>query len=292
MGMLRGLSTDYSYHNKNFTKNLNLPIVFLTLVAIFVIVFQPQLAAAVPTITLDQQSPSNYLPSDGGVGQFEQPTITVTDPAAAGAGTVNAHIKSTTDPVGVTLTLSENPAGSGTFTNTDFIFARDPTYIIPQSGTVTITIADSTLNTNPLLVETTNQVSVISTSDNTGIPNLVLTETGPNTGVFTAKLKFGSGPTSGNVLKANPGDVVSIEYITSGLLTNFMIAPNNHAGIGAIQAVSGDTITASYPGAVDAISTIGSDPVGGGGGGGLIRPGLVLDAVLSVISEKGGSPFI
>ncbi|MEM7292315.1 MAG: OmpA family protein [Pseudomonadota bacterium] len=79
--------------------------------------------------------------------------------------------------------------------------------------TLTITVTDADLNQNPGLVETVS-VTVVNTT--TGeIEQIVLVETGPDTGVFVAMLPTTSGtggPNNDGTLNTRSGDSLSVSY--------------------------------------------------------------------------------
>lgn len=136
---------------------------------------------------------------------------------------------------------------------------------------------------------------VVSSSDFNGI-YLNLTETGPNTGVFTSPLKFTTGPSvNGSAIHANPKDIVSIVDVWSINNGGFnfddttveIVTPNSDTALGAIPAKWNDVINVVYKG-VKLTGSITNTADPGGGGGGLIRPGLVLD----ILAAIGGSPNI
>jgi hypothetical protein len=208
---------------------------------------------------------------------------------------INVLLNSTSDPTGITLTLTET-GDTGHFYNTNFIFSNG-TGLHDISSTQIVGISGYGLNINPNVIEKVisgpsnpnSGIWVISSSDFNGI-YLNLTETGPNTGVFTSPLKFTVGPSvNGSAIKANPGDTVSIVdvYQINHGGGNYddtaveIVGPNSDTALGALPAKWNDDITIVYKG-VKLLGTINVTTDPGGGGGGLIRPSLVLDILAAI----------
>ncbi len=217
----------------------------------------------------------------GGVG-FPPPVgIQVTDAAAnldpVAIDTVTISITSTVDPTGISLTLVETGVNTGIFRNSNLIFMHGP-YLFPTSSSVTISIPDSSSNTNSMIKETINDVRVKSSSDTIGF-DPILTETGPDSGIFETSIKFGgtTNPAT-NTIEAVGGDILSIIDLATGELTNGLLIPNPDPSVGAIEAeVAVNSVTASYQGDSSSID-IGNSGNPGRGGGGLIAPSLVIDS--------------
>ena len=268
-------------HTENLVKIVLLSSLFLL---IFVCISPTQQAMAVPTVNFDV---SLYTTGDVAV-------ITVNDPAAntnpTSLDTVTVTVTSTTDPTGILVTLTETGVNTGIFKNTILVFTTGNTQY-SSGNTIVVSINDTTLNTDPSTIQTVN------TRVDSFFPNLAadstinpftLTETGPNTGIFQAKLTLTSGTTSTSSIHVTSSDILSVTNLVSGKATNAVIIPTQ-TGVNSISSTIGDTITASYSGAAPATSTIIAGIGGGGGGGGLIRPGLVLDIIVGII---GGSPYV
>ncbi len=269
----------------------------LSLAVIFLILVPTHYAAAVSL----NFGFSSYSTGDSQVGTSPV-QITYDDQLNAtwqngSIDTINVNVVSTTDPQGITLALLEvDPISglpapdSGFFRNTNLIFTNGNNRF-PMTGVVTISISNAQANSSSTSIDQL-PISVISNSSNTlGDPGLLLNlnETGVNTGLFTGKIGFTNGPSSGNLLHAVPGDEITVSDFVSGLVTNGLIIPNPRNDVGTIQVNAGDNLTASFGGLVTTVSIQGQTGEGGGGGGGFIRPGLVLDVVLGAI---GGSPYI
>lgn len=82
-----------------------------------------------------------------------------------------------------------NPPGETTLSFNFCDYGRD--FPGPGTGAAIITVTDSSANTNPTAIDTVN-VNVTSLAKPSGI-QLVLKETGVNTGVFTGQLQFMTG---------------------------------------------------------------------------------------------------
>lgn len=270
----------------------------LIVVFFFTIIIPVQSAFAVPVVTWD--SPTHTL-NDGSAGGTPV-LVTVTDAASnvnsAQVDQIVIRLISTSDPVGISLTLSEEDAGtagvpdpnSGVFRNTNLIFMKTNS-LLPLGTSETITITDGSANMSSTTIEHLT-VSGGSTSQiNIADPGVMfdLVETGQNTGVFTGTLLFTSGSSHDNVLHEEAGDIVTIADTNSFLVTNQLVSPNPNPRVGAITANILDVVTATFQGQSDTTTIVNDESPPGGGGGGIIHPGFVLDIIRAVI---GGSPFV
>ena len=109
------------------------------------------------------------------------------------------------DPVAVTDTNIVGGGETGTVDITDTSIPGD---------TLDVTVTDNDLNTDPLTAET---IVVAVVNDTTGeIENVTLTETGPDTGVFTGTVDTSSDPLdNGNdsgTFYTQAGDTVTVTY--------------------------------------------------------------------------------
>ncbi|HSB57347.1 MAG TPA: sialidase family protein, partial [Nitrosopumilaceae archaeon] len=214
----------------------------------------------------------------------ENAIVTVTDPNSnldpATKEEISITITSSTDSVGIPLKLTETGPDSGTFTNQALIFMTGDDQI-PIGRIVTVSQQEPAGGLDFNNVVDTISVAVNSTSDQTGLNPFILTETGPNTGIFERKIIFTSENTGSNSLHVSAGNVVGVTY--KGETSKGLVIPNSNSALGAIQSSVGDTITASF-GGTRGTAEIGLGSGGGGSGGGLLRPGFVLD----FISTEGG----
>src|SRR5262249_6010852 len=103
---------------------------------------------------------------------------------------------------------------------------------IGQSATVTIN--DFNANLDPIKIETIT-ATANSTSSGSAKANVTLTETGTDTGVFLGTLKFTAGPSNGNVLQANPGDKLSINYNSKTATARFKAELDDVTSSGTAQ---------------------------------------------------------
>lgn len=218
--------------------------------------------------------------------------------------TITVHITSNDDPVGVDYVLTED-ADTGTFAGTNFVFLEG-NYKFSVNDTVQVFIDEdplSTCGTDNVITTLDSRsggpstgITVYSETDNTGM-GLLLTESSPNSCHFVAKLHFTtaglSNETTGTI-KVALGDIISFYDNLDGDFLNAIITPIP-AGKGAIQASFDDPdsdltaeVIVTYLGN-DAGIDLNDDGAPGRGGGGLIKPGLVLDAILSIFT--GGDSF-
>jgi len=276
--------------NKKNVVNIKTRMKFLITISLLAILMPLQEVTAFHANPApDWLSPGGYTLNDGGVGLAPSVIINVTDISFqlnSVIDTIPIIITSTEDPFsGISLTLTENAVDDGVFGNTNLIFMTGNAQFT-VADTATITIFDdnpATGNADPFAVDTLasgNAALVISSSDPAGFEVTNLIETGPNTSTFTATIRFSNIATdpATNTILVQGGDVISIIDEITGEFTNGLIVPNPFAGIGAIEAANGGTVTATY----SALSTsvpISSSAAPGRGGGGLVRPGLVLDFV-------------
>jgi hypothetical protein len=175
-------------------------------------------------------------------------------------------------------------------------------------------------NCDPLMIETLfvgDSVKIFSDSTAPGFIGIDLIETGINTGIFTRQLTFCNSPCVSDpinaILEVSAGDVFTIEDQHTFAVTNGLISgdPKRFAiiveGGGTVQATAttlpGSTVDeftcTGYAGTWDAftdtctvtdIITMDFPPSWvGRGGGGLVRPGLVIDAILFLVGGGGSS---
>jgi len=228
----------------------------------------------------------SYNLNDGGVQGAGIPTdpvtVSVTDPAATGSGTITVRITSSLDSVGFDLILNEGIPG--TFTNTNLALMSDNA-IATQGSRITITVFDTFFTTpDPSSVQTLGgpPILIVSESDTTGITPVFI-ETGPDTNLYSAQINFASTTNAAsNTLAVTVGDIFTVADLGGGNFANGFIGPNPNVGKGAILAEVSGTVTATYQGDFSSV-TIGANPGPGRGSGGPIKPGLVVD------TPSGGS---
>ncbi|MEM3736859.1 MAG: hypothetical protein QXJ75_02030 [Candidatus Bathyarchaeia archaeon] len=125
------------------------------------------------------------------------------------------------DGDGLTVTYKEEVDASGakevSHTATAAIRATTATITFDKANyeltdTATITLTEPDDNQNYKLIETPVQTfKVYSDTDPAGI-SLTMTETGPNTGIFTGSITFSTASTSGTQLKVTAGDTITAQY--------------------------------------------------------------------------------
>src|SRR5437667_8037614 len=140
------------------SQSLIRPAVLLIAISFFFIVCPFPTASALPTVAWNF---GTYSLSDGSIGSTPN-QITVDDPVAAGSGSIQVNLTSSSDPIGIPLTLTET-ATLGEFQNTNIIFSNT-LKTIPVGSTVTVSLEDSLANLDPNAVETLDAI-VLSTSD-------------------------------------------------------------------------------------------------------------------------------
>ena len=254
-------------------------------------------AYAIPPVWIGE--PFTLKDGNAGNGSFSGPIIVqVTDAAAntdpLAINTISVTITSGIDPTGIVLTLSETGVNTGIFQNTNLApMVGNDVFSLSDTGTIAIF---NDLAPDPAVQTLSGNVLIVSDSDLGGIfPDLI--ETGPDTNLYTATLRFGaSTDPATNTLGVAPGDIISVIETSRGNIANGIISPNPNGGKGAI-AVTNDgtvsgTVTATYQGDSTSI-TIDAyrrpDPGGGGGGcGGLVCPSLVVDAKTPSASSGSG----
>ena len=293
----------YDFFNKHHLKNKNLAIIFIVLVSSFVLLTpEPAIAQVVPVVEFNFD---NYFFTDGNVFSVDFPLVKVTyAPANLGPAVIDqiTITVTTTDLASnirdsISLVLSEEDAltpgtpdtNSGVFRNTNLIFT-DGLKTAPVNSRITITQEDPFSNITPGVPDTVT-VSIFSTSDTTGLDPYVLTETGGDSGIFSARINLVGGGSNANSLHVEQNDVISIFYPTTGNATNVLVSPHTDGRIGVLNAQCGDTITASYLGQTDtATMCVGGGPGGGGGGPLIPHPGLVLDILLGGSGGRDTTP--
>ncbi|MGQ0794738.1 MAG: hypothetical protein ACT4N5_00950 [Nitrosopumilaceae archaeon] len=220
--------------------------------------------------------------------------IRLFDPALTGAGTVSVTVTTTSDPVGITLLLNEVFPG--------FFDNLEPTTLVPQLYLMN--------GDNKFPLETTLEATYVN--ENFYDPNVidvltlfvdtrdgefiepVITETGPNTGVFKGIFTLSAtGPSNENIFQITSGEIFNI-FPPCGNIVNGQITPiQDGSSFGAIKAEFGDTVTVTYGDSSHtdtAVLSVGESGCGGGGsGGGLVINRIVLDVLAGGAS---GGDFI
>jgi hypothetical protein len=218
--------------------------------------------------------------------------VTVTDPSAAGSGSVIVHVNSQISG-GFDLELTETSPGVFGNSENNQIVLLGPNSFYDISDyydtIVNIEQEDSSQNNND---STTQTISVIvsSTSNPVGL-SLNLVETTPSSGVFAAPLSLTAYADSFESLYVKANDILNLKYGGSTINYGF-VNPRTDQTIGGLEVRSfdagDDLITVDYNGStVSALVT--NTSLGGGGGGGVSRAGLVVQAVGAISLFGGGN---
>lgn len=251
-----------------------------------------------PLNIVEFDSPSGITLSDNAFFDVRELSID-TDCSEKGAGPISVTIKSIKPDTSIrdtitlqTVEINDPTPGLRTPTNNTCIFGNTFLYLSPDNqrfpieSTVTITQKDTSGGKDSNGIVDTISVTVTSTSTPGGT-SLILTETGPNTGIFQGKIKFTAGATvSNSALHVTAGDIITTTYLAIPSYGQIQPSPNGSSGL--LVADVGDTIQATYNG-FSGTTTVCVCGGPGGGGGGLIRPGLVLDIIAGLV---GGSSYI
>jgi len=295
------LKTTFLNTNNNtysaLVKSINLPslVLILFLVSVFFI-FPATPAFAAVTVNWYQSGGNAPSPIEIESGElsatFAPLHVRVQDTLLASnaiSDTISVTVTSSTGD-SINLTLSET-GDTGIFESGTIIFMKENAKF-SVTNTATITIQDtSKVNGSPNEVFTggTNGVTVYSEKDTNGLA-INLTEVG-DTGIFKRTLHFCTScvsDSSSATLEVNTGNIITIIDDVDSRESNGIITPTP-ANKGAIITTEGGTVTAKY-GVTSAIQGISSAPAPGRGGGGLVRPGLVVDAIAAIIAgHTGGS---
>src|SRR3989338_2722017 len=205
----------------------------------------------------------------------------------ASTETIQVTVQTNSNPTGITLSLTETGTNTGIFggASSQLLFSYGNDGLFPTDNTLTISQNDAIANTDTNAIDTTT-VTISSTSD-VGF-SMVLPETNINTGIFSDILSLSSTSANhpANTLLAPGSDILAVSH--GGKISHGLVTPNSNPSVGIIQiADSGsDTLTASYMG-ITSTATVFDASAPGGGGGGLVRPGLVINALAGL--GGGGS---
>ncbi len=195
----------------------------------------------------------------------------------------------------VTLTLEETDINNGIFGNTannNLIFMNGD-FRIPLDRTITVTetVNDVKIPNPDPTIRDTKTATYFSDTDNT-VRNLILTETNINTNIYTGQLTISGSSSATNQILASLCDIVRVTS-SSGLTTNLFVTACDDAKKAAIQVNVGtgsdDVVTATYKTATDSEIVKFDGGESGGGGGGLVRPTVVLNAILATVLGGSGS---
>lgn len=206
--------------------------------------------------------------------------------------TVFVSITSNTDPQGTSLILEETGIDTGIFGGdglSDLVFSLNVnTLALTESMTISqFFILDDKDPTSP----DTITVKITTTSDPIGI-TLNLVETGNDTDVFEGTITPVILPIWDNQIKAQGGDILTVTI--GSLKSHTLVTPNPNPSNGiipvSVTATDGDTVVATYK-QVSATAELLDAHAPGGGGGGLVRPSLVVNALVGV-GGSGTAPVL
>ena len=209
-------------------------------------------------------------------------SITVTDPTAIGAGSVVVTVTTTSDPVGIPLTLIETSPGifdninPSTLAGTLWLMNGNNKF--PLGTTVEMNYEDDPFFYDPSFPDT---VPIFFTTSNV-FNEYDITETGDATAIFKGLLTFGptASPNS-NLADITPGEIFHLTP-PCGSKAHGQITPIPDPNTeGAILANVGDTITATYEDSSHTDTAFLNSAGGGcgGSGGGLVISRVVLDVL-------------
>lgn len=268
------------FHTKKSKLLPNLVLGFL-LSFFILLITSPYASASHATVNL----PATDLTTSNPV------VIEVSDLTAIGAGTIPVTVTTTSNPVGITLTLTENSPGLfDDVETTNFVpqlFLMNGDNKFPLETTLEITYIDQNFY-DPNVVDVFT--AVVGKSNGEFIEP-VITETGPDTGIFKGRFTVSAtGPSTNERLEISPGEIFNV-YPPCGNIVNGQITPvQDGLTFGAIRADFGDTVTVTYGDASHTDSAIVSIQEGGcgGSGGGLVISRIVLD----VLGGTSGGDFL
>lgn len=236
--------------------------------------------------------------------------VDASDEGFAGNGgapdTIDVLITSVDDPTGITLTLTESGLDDGIFTGTSFVFLKGNfQFQITDTVDLTYTIDPSAGCSPDGIIQQLDSTGgggdgflVYSDTDSTGI-GLVLTETGADTCKFLGQVQFTTGLSdeATGTLQVSEGDILAFEDQYDAKLYNAQIIPTV-TGKGSIIADFDDPddpdtaeATVTYNGLSKGLDLIDDGAGSGGGtGGAIVRPGLVLNFIVTLLGGGGSNP--
>jgi hypothetical protein len=279
---------------------LNLQYILLITISVVFLISSQNAYAAVTTFEWQLLSaPVGTVDMDAGnvFGTYDPVTLHIEDDDVTldDGDTLDSITATITSITGDSITITLYETASGEFDSDTIIFMNGENAKFMVTDTATITIEDTSkagnLLSNEVLIAGIDGAVVASETNSGGI-SISLTEVA-DTGIFTRTLSFctipgcSDAPTA--VLEVTPGDIISILDESTGTdITNGLIIPSASDKGAIIASVGLNSITASYDSSTTDL-TIGSGPATGRGGGGLIRPGLVIDAIGGLLTFGGSS---
>lgn len=203
-------------------------------------------------------------------------TITIDAPSAS-TSTITPTITSTSDGTGITaLAFSQTSPGSHVYTGTvTFTSSSTSGSSLHVSAGDTVTVTYSGQSSSATIYPRTISFNLAAYFTGSTIIVTVFDENA-NTDPTTLQTVMAT-------LSTSRGTSTPLNLQETGVDTGTFVGTTS----GNFTAYVGDTLTASYLGST-ATATIVSGPNPGGGGGGLVRPGLVLDALIVLTGPAGG----
>ena len=220
--------------------------------------------------------------------------------------TIDVTVTSVNDPNVITYTLTETGINDGIFTGTSFVFLKGNfQFQITDTVDLTYTI-DSSAGCNPdgiiQQLDSTGGggdgfIVYSETDDLTGV-GLVLTETGADTCEFLGQVQFTTGPSSDETtgtLQVSEGDILEFDDQYDAALYNAQIIPTVTGKGSIIANFDGDDdtyeVTVTYNGLLQRLN-LQDDGAGSGGGtgGAIVRPGLVLNFIVTLLGGGSSNP--
>ncbi|MGC1708428.1 MAG: sialidase family protein [Nitrosotalea sp.] len=204
-------------------------------------------------------------------------TITIDAPSAS-TSTITPTITSTSDTTGITtLAFSQTSPGSHVYTGTvTFTNSSTSGSSLHVSAGDTVTVTYSGQSSSATIYPRTISFNLAAYFTGSNIIVTVFDENA-NTDPTTIQTVMAT-------LSASSGASTTLNLQETGVDTGTFAGTVS----GNFTAYVGDKLTASYLGST-ATAIIVSGPNPGGGGGGLVRPGLVLDALIAIIGPAEGA---
>lgn len=217
-------------------------------------------------------------------------SVTVTDlnsNQTTSVETIDITVTSSVDSSGTSLRLTETGGKTGVFTQSGALILMSGNDEFTVDQEINLQLTESGTNVQNADTGAIDKITMTLTSetDPTGI-DVILTETGVNTGIFKNSTTFSStGPSGTTTLHAPASDFIAVSFL--GESSRGLIIPNTNSSRGAVEVTIGGTVTATHLAASNSF-TVATGSGGGGGGGGLVRPTVVLNAVLGAAAVFGG----
>ena len=272
------MKTEIFFHIRN-----NKFLGFLILVTLFssCVIFLPHASASHATVNLPATDLSTGAPV----------VIEVSDLTAVGSGTIPVTVTTASDPVGITLILTETSPGlfddveTVNFVPQLFLMNGDNKF--PLETTLEITFTNQNVY-DPNVIDV---FSAVVGKVNGEFIEPTITETGPDTGIFKGRFTItGTGPSTNDRIEISPGEIFTVIPPCGDSVFGQVTPASDGVTFGAIKAKLNDIVTVTYGDSSHTdsapVTIINSDC--GGSGGGLVISRIVLD----VLGGTSGGDFI